>query len=888
MKSCWLAISFALLLLIGNLVAKVFWLSSLFGKRDVAGRIAFYVAVDQYSTNSVTFKSRMLSMENDEDVVELVDKGKSCGLLLTKSIAIFTALDTRSSENVRLLCESHEIPLVMAKFDDSSKPFLNSIDLYPPYTAVGTWQRAVILYQDSFGEQHFRTTSSTQNFIINYYLCGVVINSFFSKTSLLNLKNVCIFFGLTQLQELLNLQRKDYSVIFHAQRLNPGRQFRPQLKQLKELQHIYFFVVQADLVTAMEMNMLGPYYHYVFTDLDVYTLDLVPYKMKGCNITAIRFVDDDAPVTKRIIARLKNHKSTNGSLFTFTSGTLPTYVAVINDAVSVIAKTAIVLQNSLKPESVDCRNGSVWRGGTTFMNFLKSTAFQGSTGHIQFDGYGKRFNFSMQIVEATTQGFVKIAAWTQQRGLEHVKSDLPKTAQIAESLENKVLRVTVYMEAPFVMYKKSVEKLSGNDRYEGFCIDLLERIAEMNKFNFTIHEVKDKSYGTPDANGRWNGIIVALNSTFKCFLVIKGNHSNLSYVVDVGFDADVAVASLTINFVRSEVIDFSVPYMHLGISILFKKPEKTPPSLLSFLAPLSLDVWMYMGAAYVVVSLILWLVARISPSEWVCSHTCQGEEENKENQFSLGNSFWFTIGSLMQQGCDIAPRAVGTRMVASVWWFFTLILISSYTANLAAFLTVERMEYTINSAEDLVKQTKIRYGTLNRGSTMQFFKDSKIPVYEKMWMAMKSSEPSVFVNGSREGINRVKQGNYAYLMESSMLEFYVERDCDLTQIGGLLDSKGYGIGFRKGSPYREAISQTILYLQEKTVITELKDKWWKRRGGGKCDSADGKSSISAELGLQNVGGVFVVMLLGLGLAVGVTIFEKLKTYTQSRQQKRDE
>ncbi|KRY38169.1 Glutamate receptor ionotropic, kainate 3 [Trichinella spiralis] len=749
---CWLAISFALFLLISNLAAKVFWLSSLFGKRDVAGRIAFYVAVDQYSTSSVTFKSRMLSMENDEDVVELVDKG---------------------NENVRLLCESHEIPLVMVKFDDSSKPFLNSIDLYPPSTAVGTvisnlikqfqWQRAVILYQDNF-----------------------------------------------------------------------GRQFRPQLKQLKELQHIYFFVVQADLVTvrkflddAMEMNMLGPYYHYVFTDLDVYTLDLIPYKMKGCNITAIRFVDDDAPVTKRIIARLKNHKATNGSWPIFTSGTLPTYVAVINDAVSVITKTAIVLQNSLKPESVDCRNESVWRGGTTFMNFLKATAFQGSTGHIQFDGYGKRFNFSMQIVEATTQGFVK--------------------------------------EAPFVMYKKSVEKLSGNDRYEGFCIDLLERIAEMNKFNFTIHEVKDKSYGTPDANGRWNGIIGEL---------ING-------------DADVAVASLTINFVRSEVIDFSVPYMHLGISILFKKPEKTPPSLLSFLAPLSLDVWMYMGAAYVVVSLILWLVARISPSEWVCSHTCQGEEENKENQFSLGNSFWFTIGSLMQQGCDIAPRAVGTRMVASVWWFFTLILISSYTANLAAFLTVERMEYTINSAEDLVKQTKIRYGTLNRGSTMQFFKDSKIPVYEKMWMAMKSSEPSVFVNGSREGISRVKQGNYAYLMESSMLEFYVERDCDLTQIGGLLDSKGYGIGFRKGSPYREAISQTILYLQEKTVITELKDKWWKRRGGGKCDSADGKSSISAELGLQNVGGVFVVMLLGLGLAVGVTIFEKLKTYTRSRHQKKD-
>jgi hypothetical protein len=41
-------------------------------------------------------------------------------------------------------------------------------------------------------------------------------------------------------------------------------------------------------------------------------------------------------------------------------------------------------------------------------------------------------------------------------------------------------------------------------------------------------------------------------------------------------------------------------------------------------------------------------------------------------------------------------------MVAGMWWFFTLIMISSYTANLAAFLTVERMESPIESAEDLV------------------------------------------------------------------------------------------------------------------------------------------------------------------------------------------
>ncbi len=57
-----------------------------------------------------------------------------------------------------------------------------------------------------------------------------------------------------------------------------------------------------------------------------------------------------------------------------------------------------------------------------------------------------------------------------------------------------------------------------------------------------------------------------------------------------------------------------------------------------------------------------------------------------------------------------------------MWWFFTLIMISSYTANLAAFLTVERMETPIESAEDLAKQTKIKYGCVESGSTGAFFR----------------------------------------------------------------------------------------------------------------------------------------------------------------------
>lgn len=82
---------------------------------------------------------------------------------------------------------------------------------------------------------------------------------------------------------------------------------------------------------------------------------------------------------------------------------------------------------------------------------------------------------------------------------------------------------------------------------------------------------------------------------------------------------------------------------------------KIAPNLFSFMSPFSNGVWHYLGAAYITVSLSLYIMARLSPSEWTNRYPCVDEPEFLENQFSLRNSFWFTLGSLMQQGSEIAP-----------------------------------------------------------------------------------------------------------------------------------------------------------------------------------------------------------------------------------------
>uniref|UniRef100_A0A1I8ARD8 Glutamate receptor n=1 Tax=Steinernema glaseri TaxID=37863 RepID=A0A1I8ARD8_9BILA len=419
----------------------------------------------------------------------------------------------------------------------------------------------------------------------------------------------------------------------------------------------------------------------------------------------------------------------------------------------------------------------------------------------------------------------------------------------AEDLAGLTLRVVVYLEEPFVM------RANNKIGYEGFCIDLLVEMANLLKFNFTIIEVVDGTYGIEDDSGRWNGLIGVLQR----------------------HEADLSVSAVTITYSRVEVVDFSLPFMHLGISILLAKSNEDvhqKSTLFTFLEPLSFSVWISLLGSYLLVSFTMWLLARFSPYEWFDIQQIDERDksmDNHKNQFSILNSLWFAVGSLMQQGSDVIPRAAATRIVAVIWWMFTLILISSYTAQLAAFLTVERMTTPIESTSDLASQQKIKYGTLKSGSTMDFFRESKIPIYERMWSIMESSSPTVFVNSSREGIARVKAGNYAYMMESSMLEYYIERDCELQSIGGLLDSKGYGIALPKGSPLRDIMSRTVLQLQERTILEALKNKWWRdRREGVPCAAQKETQSVSS---FKSVFGIFYVLFAGLVIAFLMAVGE---------------
>jgi glutamate receptor, ionotropic, invertebrate len=135
-----------------------------------------------------------------------------------------------------------------------------------------------------------------------------------------------------------------------------------------------------------------------------------------------------------------------------------------------------------------------------------------------------------------------------------------------------------------------------------------------------------------------------------------------------------------------------------------------------------------------------------------------------------------------------------------MWWFFALIMLASYTANLAAFLTADRMNLPIKSAEDLSKQSEIKYGAMMGGSTISFFSNNNYTTYQKMWSAMEMNGEKYTPDSNDAGVKLVKEekGLYAFMMESSAIEYQRQKHCSLVTVGDLLDSKGYGIAMPMG------------------------------------------------------------------------------------------
>ncbi|XP_017466908.1 PREDICTED: glutamate receptor ionotropic, kainate 2 isoform X2 [Rhagoletis zephyria] len=732
---------------------------------------------------------------------------KLCKMLRQNLVAVFGPTSDMAAKHAMSICDAKELPFIDTRWDFGVQ--MPTVNLYPHASQLALALKDLVVALE--WADTFTIIYETGEFLPT----------------------------VNQLLQMYGTSGPTITVRRYELDLNGD--YRNVLRRIKKSGD-YSFVVVGSMDTlpeffkqAQQVGLMTSDYRYIVGNLDFQTMDLEPFQHGDTNITALRLVSPESESVQQLAKALYE----TDDPFQNVSCPLTTSMALVYDGVQLLAETFKHVMFRAVP--LNCNDDSSWDKGYTLVNYMKSLSLSGLTGEVKFDYEGLRTDFVLDIIELSMSGMQKIGEWRTEDGFIANRPPPVVVEQDQRSLVNKSFIVITAISEPYGMLKETAAKLEGNDQFEGFGIELIEELGKKLGFSYTFRLQEDNKYGSFNPKtGKFDGMMLE---------IIEGR-------------ADMGITDLTMTSTREEGVDFTIPFMNLGIAILFRKPMKEPPKLFSFMSPFSGTVWMWLGIAYLSVSLTLFILGRISPTEWDNPYPCIEEPTELENQFSFPNCLWFSTGALLQQGSELAPKAYSTRTVASIWWFFTLILVSSYTANLAAFLTIESLSSPIENAEDLAaNKGGVKYGAKVGGSTFTFFQDAKYPTYQKMYEFMRD-HPEYMTSTNAEGVDRVENDNYAFLMESTTIEYITERRCSLTQVGSLLDEKGYGIAMRKNWPYRDILSQAVLELQEQGVLTKMKTKWWKeKRGGGAC-SQEGENDGAEELGIANLGGVYFVLFVG--------------------------
>lgn len=248
--------------------------------------------------------------------------------------------------------------------------------------------------------------------------------------------------------------------------------------------------------------------------------------------------------------------------------------------------------------------------------------------------------------------------------------------------------------------EKLLDPHTGQPLWAGYCIDMIARIADILDFDYELVPARRGSFGERRADGTWDGLVGDL---------ITG-------------ETDIAVGALKMTAEREEVIDFIPPYFEqTGILIVIRNPVRQT-SLFKFMTVLRLEVWLSIVAALFATAIMIWLLDKYSPysarnNPTAYPYPCR--------RFTLKESFWFALTSFTPQGGGEAPKSLSGRTMVSAYWLFVVLMLATFTANLAAFLTVERMQTPVQSLEQLARQSRINYTVVADSDTHQYFRNMK-------------------------------------------------------------------------------------------------------------------------------------------------------------------
>ncbi|CAI5790801.1 glutamate receptor ionotropic, NMDA 2D [Podarcis lilfordi] len=539
----------------------------------------------------------------------------------------------------------------------------------------------------------------------------------------------------------------------------------------------------------------------------------------------------------------------------------------VQNGVAIIAKGAEALfqvYGSVPKFNNDCRAPNLTQINENLHRYFMNVTWGEKDFSFNEDGY--LINPSLAVISLSKNRTWEVVGRWERRILS--MSRYRKFLQPVD--DNKHLMVATLEERPFVIVdnidpatktciRDSVpcrHPLNHTNSHQmvkscckGFCIDILKRLAKTLGFTYDLYLVTNGKHGKI-VNGMWNGMI-----------------GEVYYK-----RADMAIGSLTINAERAEVIDFSVPFVETGISVMVSRSNGTvSPS--AFLEPYSPAVWVMMFVmCLTVVAVTVFIFEYFSPVGY--NRSLSASKRTGGSKFTIGKSIWLLWALVFNNSVPVEnPRGTTSKIMVLIWAFFAVIFLASYTANLAAFMIQEEYVDTVSGLSDQKFQKPqhhyppLRFGTVPNGSTEKNIRNNYGEMHEYMG---KYNQRSV-----EDALQNLQTGKLdAFIYDAAVLNYMARKEegCKLVTIGSgkVFATTGYGIALQKGSKWKRPIDLALLQFLSDDEI-ELLERLWL---SGICHN-DKIEVMSSKLDIDNMAGVFYMLLVAMGLSLLVFAWEHL-------------
>ncbi|WP_211224538.1 transporter substrate-binding domain-containing protein [Marinimicrobium agarilyticum] len=325
----------------------------------------------------------------------------------------------------------------------------------------------------------------------------------------------------------------------------------------------------------------------------------------------------------------------------------------------------------------------------------------------------------------------------------------PALSQTDEPTPNEPLIVGTKIAPPFVIKEEDGE-------FSGISIELWEELARRQNLTYEFKEV-------------------------ELIDLIRGLEDGT---------LDASVAALTVTAGREAVVDFTHPFHTTGLAIAV--PQAGNPV---WIAVKRLFSWEFMvaivalGGLLLAVGFVFWLTERRKNADMFGGTPAQG----------IGASFWWAAVTMTTVGYgDKAPVTFAGRLVALVWMFAAIILISSFTAAIATSLTVSQLETSVQGPGDL---PDARVVTVDRSASAQYLDERGIG------FSTRADLPTA--------LQAVADGDFdAVVYDRPILQYLSRQQFPLQVLPSTFERQDYAIALPEGSERRDLFNRTLLTIIE--------------------------------------------------------------------------